>query len=88
VPYGGLHDVGLLKTLTIAVDTARMLTSNAVETAVAAARLADDARFVGWRAAGLWEGYFGLAVLAATLDDVEPGCGLGRCRFRPSASRG
>jgi len=77
VPHvGGLPcDAGLLNTLAIAFDISRRLTSNAVEAAVAEARQADDARFVGWRAAGLWGGYSGLAVLAATLDDVEPGSG-------------
>ena len=64
-----------MEPLAIAVDTARRLTSNAVEAAVAAARQADDPSFTNWRAAGLWGGYAGLAVLAASLDAVEPGCG-------------
>ncbi len=66
--------VDLVKALTIAVDTARRLSSHAVEAAVAAAQHSDDARFT-WRAAGLWGGYAGLAVLAASLDAVEPGGG-------------
>lgn len=64
----------LLKALNIAVDTARRLSSHAVEAAVAAAHHTDDSRFT-WRASGLWGGYAGLAVLAASLDAVEPGCG-------------
>ncbi len=59
--------------LTIAIDTARRLSSHAVEAAVAEARHSDDSGFT-WRAAGLWGGYAGLAVLAASLDAVEPGC--------------
>jgi len=64
-----------VQALTIAADTARRLTSNAVEAAVAAARQTDDPSFANWRAAGLWGGYAGLAVLAASFDAVEPGCG-------------
>jgi class I lanthipeptide synthase len=64
-----------VEALTIALDTARKLTSHAVEAAVAEARQADDSGFSGWRAAGLWGGYAGLAALAASLDTVEPGCG-------------
>jgi len=60
--------------LTIAFDIARRLSSQQVEAAVAAAQHADDARFT-WRAAALWGGYAGLAVLAASLDAVEPGGG-------------
>lgn len=67
-------DADLVKALTIAVDTARRLSSHAVEAAVATAQHTDDASFT-WRAAGLWGGYAGLAVLAASLDAVEPGCG-------------
>ena len=61
--------------LTIAVDTARRLSRHAVEAAVAEARQTDDPSFTNWRAAGLRGGYAGLAVLAASLDAVEPGCG-------------
>ena len=61
--------------LTIAVDTARRLSPDAVEAAVAEARQTDDPSFTNWRAAGLWGGYAGLAVLAASLDAVEPGSG-------------
>ena len=63
-----------MKALTIALETARRLSSHAVEAAVAAAQHTENARFT-WRAAGLWGGYAGLAVLAASLDAVEPGCG-------------
>jgi lantibiotic biosynthesis protein len=62
-----------VKALTIAIDTARRLNSHAVEAAVAATQRTDDSGFA-WRAAGLWGGYAGLAVLAASLDTVEPGC--------------
>ena len=61
--------------LTIAVDTARRLSPDAVEAAVVEARQADDPSFTNWRAAGLWGGYAGLALLAASLDAVEPGSG-------------
>lgn len=64
-----------MEALAIAVDTARRLTSDAVEAAVAAAQHIDDPSFTNWRAAGLWGGYAGLAMLAASLDAVEPGCG-------------
>ena len=64
-----------MEALTVAVDTARRLSPHAVEDAVAAAQRTDDPSFTGWRAAGLWGGYAGLAVLAASLDTVEPGCG-------------
>ena len=66
---------GLVEALTLAVDTARRLSSHAVDAAVAAAQQTDDPSFTGWRAAGLWGGYAGLAVLAASLDTVEPECG-------------
>ena len=64
-----------MEALAIAVDTARRLKSDAVEAAVAAAQHIDDPSFTNWRAAGLWGGYAGLAMLAASLDAVEPGCG-------------
>ncbi|WP_162918600.1 lanthionine synthetase C family protein [Taklimakanibacter deserti] len=69
-----MPDVGPLS-LTIAVDTARRFSPHAVEAAVAEARQVDDPSLINWRAAGLWGGYAGLAVLAASLDTVEPGCG-------------
>lgn len=50
------------------------MSPDAVEAAVATAREADDPAFT-WRPAGLWGGYAGLAVLAASLDAVERGCG-------------
>ena len=65
----------LVKALTIAVDTARRLSPPAVEAAVAEARQTDDPSFTNWRAAGLWGGYAGLAVLAGSLDAIEPGSG-------------
>lgn len=64
-----------MEALAIAVDIARRLSPQAVEAAVAAARQTDDTSFTNWRAAGLWGGYAGLAVLAASFDAVEPGCG-------------
>jgi len=64
-----------MEALTLAVDTARRLSSHAIDAAVAAAQLTEEPRFTNWRAAGLWGGFAGLAVLAASLDAVEPGCG-------------
>jgi hypothetical protein len=61
-----------VEALTLAVDTARRLSSHAVEAAVAAAQQTDDPSFTNWRPAGLWGGYAGLAVLAASLDAVDP----------------
>ncbi len=65
----------LVKALTIAIDTGRRLSPPAVEAAVAEARQTDDPSFTNWRAAGLWGGYAGLAVLAGSLDAIEPECG-------------
>ena len=69
-----MPDVGPLS-LTVAVDIARRLSPPAVDAAVAEPLQTDDPSFTNWRAAGLWGGYAGLAVLAASLDTVEPGCG-------------
>jgi hypothetical protein len=61
--------------LTTAVDTARRLTADAVESAAEATQHDDDPGFASWRAAGLWGGHAGLAVLAAALDAVDPDSG-------------
>jgi hypothetical protein len=56
----------------LAADIARRLSSDAVEATVAAAQQADDPGFTNWRPAGLWGGHAGLAILAASLDAVDP----------------
>lgn len=70
-----------MEALTLAVDTARRLSPHAVDAAVAASQRTGDPRFTDWRAGGLWGGYAGLAVLAASLDTVEPECGWDRVGF-------
>ena len=68
----------------------RLADHERVDAAVERSRsLPAEPRLVHWRPEGLWQGYAGLALLSATLDEVAPGDGwdlVGRDQIRSAAA--
>ena len=86
-----LDGADVAATLAIAKEVGRRLSErDRVETAVQHARsLTDEPRLVHWRSEGLWQGYAGLALLSAMLDDIDPDAGwdlIGRDQIRSAAT--
>ena len=68
----------------------RLADQDLVDEAVRRARgIVGEPRLVHWRPEGLWQGYAGLGLLSATLDEIEPDAGwdvVGRAQIRSSTA--
>ena len=86
-----LHGSNASDALDIAREVGRRLADQGVvDEAVRKARaLLGEPRLVHWRPEGLWQGYAGLSLLSATLDQIEPDAGwdvVGRDQIRSATA--